>query len=226
MSKYFTRNYLLRIFFVSLALFINGINVALARISCLGTDPFSSLNYAIGSFCDISMGTAMMIMNGILLVFCLFFKREAIGFGLVACMMILGNAADFWSNIIVSMIGYEVAFQGMEHIILRLVILFVATIMNIFFCSFYIGGNTGMSAYDALGYIIEKVSKYKVSFKYARIITDALCVLVAYILSKPAGLEWQIIGIGTIIMAFCTGPILDFFLEHVSKPFYKKICKE
>lgn len=81
-----------------------------------------------------------------------------------------------------------------------------------------------MAPYDALGYMIEKLSHNCIPFKFARIITDIICVAVAYLLSKPAGIQWQIIGIGTMVMAFGTGPVLDFFLTYVSKPFYNKIC--
>lgn len=224
MKKYMGKAYILRYLFVSMALFINGLNITLAKISCLGTDPFSSLNYSLSSFFPISMGKAMMIINGILLVFCFLFMRRAIGYGMIACTLILGNASDFWNGILVNIIGHEITFTGLEHMPLRLGILATGIIMNIFFCSFYIGGEVGMAPYDALGYMIEKLSHNRIPFKFARIITDIICVAVAYLLSKPAGIQWQIIGIGTMVMAFGTGPVLDFFLTYVSKPFYNKIC--
>lgn len=226
MKKYISKPYILRYIFVSLALFINGLNLTLTRISCLGSDPFSCLNYAINSFTGISMGTAMMIMNGILLIFCILFLRSSIGYGMIACSVILGNSADFWNYMLIKIIGHSISFSGNEQLIFRLVLLIFSMIMNIFFCSFYIAGDVGMSAYDALGYVLEKLFHGNFPFKYARIMTDLICVIISFILARSSNIQWQIIGIGTLFMALGTGPILDFFLVHISKPFYHKICGE
>lgn len=226
MKKYISKPYILRYIFVSLALFINGLNITLTRISCLGSDPFSSLNYAINSFTGIPMGTAMMFMNVILFIFCILFLRSSIGYGMVACTFILGNAADFWNKVLTSIIWHPITFSGNDHMLIRVLLLIFSMIMNIFFCSFYIAGDVGMSPYDALGYVIEKLCNHKIPFKFTRIITDILCVICAFVLAKPAHIQWQILGIGTFFMALCTGPILDFFLVHISRPFYTKLCKE
>ena len=225
MKKYISKPYILRSIFVSLALFFNGLNITLTRITSLGSDPFSSLNYAINSFTGIPMGTAMMLLNGILLIFCILFLRNSIGYGMVACTLILGNAADLWNKILEAILGHSLAFSGSEHMVFRLCLLVISIIGNVFLCSFYIAGDVGMSPYDALGYIIEKLSNGFIPFKYARIITDLICVVVAYILAAPAKIQWEIIGIGTVFMALCTGPFLNFFLLHISRPFYEKLLE-
>lgn len=44
-----------------------------------------------------------------------------------------------------------------------------------------------------------------------RIATDIICVIISLIFGGN-------VGIGTVIMAFGTGPVVQFFNEHVSKP--------
>lgn len=36
----------------------------------------------------------------------------------------------------------------------------------------------------------------------------------------------ELIGIGTVIMAFGTGPLLTFFKEYIAQPFVRKVCEK
>lgn len=38
------------------------------------------------------------------------------------------------------------------------------------------------------------------------------------------GIQWKIIGIGTGILAFCTGPLIQFFRVHWSDKMLKRYC--
>ena len=51
----------------------------------------------------------------------------------------------------------------------------------------------------------------KLPYFWARMITDAGCALVCF-------LAGGLVGLGTIISAFCLGPVIHFFDLHVSKP--------
>ena len=76
----------------------------------------------------------------------------------------------------------------------------------------------GMSPYDAVGYIIEMLTKGKVSFRAARITSDIVCVSIGFATGLQTGIQWKIIGIGTVVSAFCTGPLIQFFRVHWSDP--------
>ena len=100
--NFFSKPFLVRCAVIIFAMFFTGLGVSLMRISCMGTDPFSSVNYAISEFCDIPLGLVVMLVSAILLIFCILFMRKAIGFGMIANMMLLGTSADFWRNILLS----------------------------------------------------------------------------------------------------------------------------
>ena len=63
----------------------------------------------------------------------------------------------------------------------------------------------------------------KGKFKYVRIITDVVCVILGVGLYFLSGATIDgigaVIGAGTIITAFFMGPLVDFFANKLAKPF-------
>ena len=222
LRKYVTKSYVLRYIVVVQSIFLVGLAMSIMRISAMGTEPFSCLNYSISEHFGIPMGITMAGINGILLVLSFFTMRESLGFGTVANMLLLGTAADIWGNVIQKLAGHSISFSGMEHFGIRILLLCAGMVMMVFFCSFYMSCEMGMSPYDSLGYIIEKLTG-KIPFKWARVAADSICVVTAYFFARMNGTQWELIGIGTVIMAFCIGPLLSFFRKNVAEPFVEKI---
>lgn len=76
--------------------------------------------------------------------------------------------------------------------------------------------------YDAVSLIIANTWKVW-EFRYCRIISDVVCVVLGtalYLLSGGnfAGLT-AMVGVGTIITAFFMGPLIEYFNVHVARPF-------
>lgn len=222
-KKYFGKRYLYRYLIVIVSMMLNGLGVALMRISCMGTDPFSSMNYSFSEFFHIPLGTVVILVSCILLGLSFFTMRSSLGFGTVANMALLGTSADLWTSLITRAAGHEISFAGTEALALRTLLVCLGILCMIFFNSFYISANSGMSPYDALGFIIEKLSG-GFPFKWARVVTDIVCVVIAYLVAGRNGSQWELIGIGTVIMAFGTGPLLSFFKEHIAQPFVRRMC--
>lgn len=222
LKKYGTKSYVLRYLVILVSLFLVGLAMSIMRIASMGTEPFSCLNYSISEHFGIPMGISIAAINGVLLVFSFFVMRESIGFGTVANMFFLGTAADIWGSVIRTAAGGQISFSGMEHLGIRLVMLCVGMAGMVFFSSFYMSCGMGMAPYDALGYIVEKLTG-KIPFKWARVASDSICVAAAYFFARMNGTQWELIGVGTIIMAFCIGPLLTFFRKHAAEPFVEKI---
>ena len=85
----------------------------------------------------------------------------------------------------------------------------------------YMTADLGVSTYDAVALIISNTWK-KGQFKYIRIATDLVCVIIGVILFVVAGGAIRdiptIAGIGTIITAFFMGPLIEFFNVHIARP--------
>ena len=110
----------------------------------------------------------------------------------------------------------------MDNIALRMLLLCAGMVTMVFFCSFYMSSEMGMAPYDALGYIVEKMTG-RIPFKWARVAIDSFCVVIAYFIVRLEGTQWELIGIGTVIMALCIGPLLSFFRKAAAEPFIRKI---
>ena len=74
----------------------------------------------------------------------------------------------------------------------------------------YFTADLGVSAYDAIALIA--AYKYQLlPFKYCRIITDSICVLVRFAFNVT-------LGVGTIITALFMGPLTQWFKIHIAEP--------
>lgn len=104
---------------------------------------------------------------------------------------------------------YHIFFQNPQNLGIRILFLVIAILGICLGCSIYMTPELGSAPYDALGVQIHEISK--VPFKLCRITTDLICVIIAIIFGAN-------IGIGTVITAFGTGPFVQFFNEHISKP--------
>ena len=83
----------------------------------------------------------------------------------------------------------------------------------------------GVSTYDAVAIVMS--GKWKIAkFKYCRIATDLVCVLVGCGLFLLGGGAMKdiptIAGIGTIITAFFMGPLIEYFNVKVARPMLKQ----
>ena len=223
MVKYLSRDYLIRCFLIVLSLFFCGLGMTVMRFSCLGTEPFSCINYSISERFGLPMATSMIAINGVLLILSFLFLRSSLGFGTVANMLLLGTASDIWKNLLLYLIGHDVSFSGLEQLPLRLLLLCTGMFIMVFFNSFYISAGLGMAPYDAFGYVVETVTHKKIAFRWARVVSDLTCVILAFVIASTMGIQWELVGIGTVVMACGIGPLLSWIIANIAKPFYRKI---
>lgn len=195
-----------------------GIAVGLIKLAEMGSDPFTAMNTGISSVLNIRFGTLQLFVNIGILVLIFLFKRQFIGFGTLFNMICVGYTADF--------IMWLAAKLGIifSTIPLRIAVLVVAALLLCMGAALYISANMGMSPYDAAGYVVEALSKGAIKFRIARIILDAICVGIAFLTGFQTGIQWKIIGAGTILLTFCTGPLIQFFRVHWSDPLLARLA--
>ena len=138
-----------------------------------------------------------------------------------AALVLIALAADTVKPILMRTFSLRDDYTGLENLPVRVLLLFIGILWLLFFLSFYMSSNTGMAPYDALAYVMEE--KWNIPFHKCRIMTDAFCVAVSFIIGCKAGNPWVVIGVTTIIMAFFTGPLVAFFRTHFAEPFFKRL---
>ena len=222
MSKFFSKKYFLRTIVVLIAHFMGGMGLALLRFSCLGTDPFSSMCFNLSFL--FNMPISPFLFGFQLFLFLILFKsmKSYIGIGTIINMTLYGVSADIWQYLLLRFTNLRESYSGTSHLVFRLLLMFFGIFMILFFLSFYLASDTGMSPYDAFAYILE--SKFKnIPYKYFRIMSDVLCFIFSFIFGIIGGNPWTVIGFATIITAFFTGPLFTFFRTKYAEPFFKII---
>lgn len=203
-----------RILMCVLGVFIGGISVGLCKRAELGVDPFQAFMAGLDAACPVSFGTLYMIANGVLLIFSLVYDRHYLGLATFINLFFLGYVVDFSKATMYSLFP-ELGLLG------RVICFIIGFVAISFASSLYMTADLGVSTYDAVALIVSETWK-KGKFKYIRIVTDVVCVTTGAVLYLTAGYGWAVIigsiGVGTIITAFCMGPLIDFFNRTVSIP--------
>jgi len=204
-----------RVLMSVIGVLVCGLSVGIFKRAELGVDPFQSLMSGLNVVIPINFGTLYVIANVILLVFALIFDRHKIGIATVINLFLIGYVADFSLNMLTKIIP-ETNLLG------RYILLLVGVVLMCLSSAFYFTANLGVSTYDAVALVISE-RQSKVKFRYCRIITDLICVLIGAGLCLIGGYSisrvFTVVGVGTIITAFFMGPLIEFFNVHVARPF-------
>ncbi len=193
-----------------------GLSVGLFKKAAFGVDPFQTFMSGLDQMIPISFGTLYTITNICLFLFSLIFDRHYIGIATFVNLFFLGYIAQF------SLDTLNVWFPNMG-MAGRVVCLIIAIVVMCFASSMYFTADLGVSTYDAVSLIITNTWKIG-KFKYNRIISDFVCVILGTTIYLMAGGKhlFSSVGVGTIITAFFMGPLIDYFNVHVSEPFLKR----
>jgi len=186
-----------------------GIAVSLLRLSHFGTDPFSTMNLGVSGFLDVSFGVYQLIFNLFILIIQFIFVRNAIGLGTIVNMVGIGFISDFF------VYGYHELFGSSPLFVTRSVFLLISVVIVGIGVALYMSADLGISPWDAMPLVIQKISHNKIPFILARMMADFLGVAIGFSFGA-------IVGIATVIMAFGIGPLVQYFRNHLAEPLLRK----
>ena len=207
-----------RIFMSLAGVIICAVSVGVFKLAALGVDPFQSLMSGLDALIPIKFGALYVIVNAILLLFSIFADRHNIGIATFINLFLLGYITQYTYEFLQKVIPDP-------SIIVRVVCLIIGIVVICFGSALYMTADLGVSTYDAVAIVM--ANKWKMGkFKYIRICTDLVCVVLGCILfviaGNPIGKLPTIAGIGTIVTAFFMGPLIDLFNEKIAKPLLNK----
>ena len=215
-KTFFKKDHMVKRILMSIfGVLICGVAVGFFKRAMFGVDPFQSLMAGLDCVIPISFGTLYVIVNVIMLLFSLIFDRHYIGLATFINLFLIGYIAEFSLKMLENFFP-TLGIPGRSIcLIIGILIICVAS-------SFYMTADIGVSTYDAVALIISNTWHIG-KFKYVRIVTDVVCVILGvalYFLSggTVSGIG-AVIGAGTIITAFFMGPLVDFFAGKLAKPF-------
>lgn len=202
----------MRAAFMLLGILLIGICVTCYRLSEFGVDPFSGMNLGISGFIGWSFGNWQLVANILILVVVFFTVRHLIGPGTVINMVGVGYTADFLCWVVLDVLKVEMTLP------LRILALCLGTLFASLGVALYMIADMGLAPYDSVALIIEKLTKGKVPFQFARVASDITVIVIGVAFCLAAGNNvWLIVGIGTIANALLNGPLIQFFRKRIEK---------
>ena len=181
---------------------VTGIAAGMLKQAAFGVDPYQCMCNGLHQVIPMSFGTLYMLINLATLVVVYFLNRHYIGIATLINMFLLGYIIDGTEQLLMS-------FIPAPSIGVRVLYLLAGIVIVCFAASLYFTADLGVSSYDAIA--LHLAAKKVGPFRFIRIATDCLCVLTGFLLGwKP--------GVGTILLALGTGPLISFFNDHCAKP--------
>lgn len=179
-----------------------GVAVALLRLADFGTDPYTVLMLGLSTLFHSNYHTLFPIVTLLLLGVTFWLDRTLIGFATVVNVFLVSYVCDgtLW---LFEVIGWQPDMAGRVLALLGgLAIVCVAS-------SLYMTADLGVSGYDAMSIIASR--RGLASFRVCRVATDLICVGAGVLLGASA-------GVGTVVVALCMGPVVQWFNRAVSEP--------
>ena len=186
-----------------------GINILIA--SKLGLGAWDTVAYNLSVLINISVGTASAIVNVLVLLFVISFRRKLKYFSILLPIFGLAFAIDFWNifvfeAIVLTLFWAKLLFfiVGSFTITLGLALMMISTYPAM--------------VYEELTLVMMRHLAVK-KFFTMRIMIELFAIILAINIGFIAGIEFGSVNIGSFVLAIVIGPIISFHLHWLSKVF-------
>lgn len=195
---------LLRVIILMIGLTIAHLGVTLFILADLGSDPFNVLVQGIfrtiSNIVNVSFithGRVHIVICFLIILALLVVDKSYIKIGTVLCMIFGGPIIDIFTVVLAPIFAISDSF------IFKLIMLALGCMILAYGMTIVIKSEAGTGPNDLVSVVISDKTKKK--FSVIRIIVDVSFVAVGFALGGS-------LGIGTIICAFCVGPVAGHFL--------------
>ncbi|MFC0557488.1 YczE/YyaS/YitT family protein [Halalkalibacter alkalisediminis] len=182
-------------------LLIVSFGVTLTILAGLGAGAWDALNVGLAIQTRFSVGNWVIFVGIILIgVNALLTRTKPVVHSLLT-ILILGYFIDFWLIIVFN----DMLFSGF---MLQMIILLIAIVVIAFGASIYMQAEFALIPIDGFMFAIRDVLGVKLMV--AKTIAELIALVAAFIVGGP-------IGIGTILVTFLIGPLIQFFFPRIEK---------
>ena len=194
----------LRAIILLIGLLIAHLGVTLFLLADLGSDPFNVLVQGLfhsllnlTGFAFLTHGRVHIAVCFLIILVLLIADRTYVKLGTIICMICGGPIIDMYTIILDPVLGNLSALAG------RLLMLVAGCVILAYGMTIVIKSDAGTGPNDLVAVVIS--DKLHSRFGITRIAVDVCFVAVGFLLGG-------LVGIGTIICAFCVGPVASYFL--------------
>lgn len=192
-----------RLIWVVIGVLVIGLGSGLLKAINVGVDPYTAANIGISNLIGWDLGSYQLLSNIVLFIPMLIWGRKYIGIGSIVNMVFAGYAIQFFAGILTPLVPDD------PKPVVTMVLFVVGILVFALGASLYMTAALGTSPYDALAPMI--VDHTGAKYRVVRTVQDVFFLLLAVVFQGA-------IGVGTIVTAFFTGPLIEFFTQKVSTP--------
>lgn len=190
-----------RIIFFCVGLFILALGISLMIIADIGAGAWDALNVGLSESIGLTVGNWVMIVGIIVMLVNALLLKERPAFLAIGTIILIGFFIDFW--LLVALDEWN-----LEGWVVKTLVLLGGLVVASFGIAVYLQAKFPLSPLDNLMLAISKRFKLKVGI--AKTIGEATGLVLALLFGGP-------IGIGTLIVTFGIGPIIQFFFPYCEK---------
>lgn len=196
-----------RVLWVLIGIAAIGLGSATLRVARVGVDPYTAANIGISNTIGLDLGTYQLISNVVLFIPMLIWGRQYIGIGSILNMVLTGFFVQWFTDLLDPLVPDGPAPW------LQTLLFAVGIGVFCLGAALYMQAGLGTSPYDAIAPMI--VDHTSAPYRGIRGTQDVAFLLLA------TGFHGQI-GPGTVVTAFFTGPLIQFFTRTVSEPLMRR----
>ena len=182
----------------AVSLFVNGFGVYLTIQANIGAGPWDVLNLGLSKTLGILYGTASIVVSYTILGIDIAL-REPIGIAMFIDAFVVGKAVDFFNRI-----G---AVPKCDSLATGIPVMIIGLIIMAYTQYTYMSASLGCGPRDTLLVALAKRAG-RIPIGVVSITLLSLATFIGWLLGGP-------VGIGTLICAFCTGPIMQMAFKSV-----------
>lgn len=182
----------------AVSLFVNGFGVYMTIQANIGAGPWDVLNLGVSKTFGILYGTASIVISYAILGIDIALK-EPIGIAMFIDAFVVGKAVDFFNRI--------EAVPKCNSMLTGIPVMLIGLTIMAYTQFTYMSASLGCGPRDTLLVALAKRAK-KVPIGAVSIALLSLATFVGWLLGGP-------VGIGTLICAFCSGPIMQMAFTTV-----------
>lgn len=209
-SKRTVKDWIPGLFILLMGLTIAHLGVTLFLLSELGADPFTVLIEGLSKTTNFSIGTCHVAICVLLMAVMALTTKGYVKPGTVLCAFCGGPIIDFFEWVLGDLVTAQSSWG------VRIAAMVVGCVVLAFGMALVMRSNSGTGPNDLVAMILsDKLNqKRKIAFRWVRMSCDVIFVVVGYLLGG-------IVGAGTLVAAFLTGPLVQLFLPLHGKTITK-----
>ena len=188
----------LNILLAAASLFVNGFGIYLTIQANIGAAPWDVLNLGVSKSLGILYGNASIAISVTILIIDILLK-EPIGIAMFIDAVVVGKAVDFFN--------WLHPVPPCQSLLTAIPVMFAGLFVLAYTQYTYMMASLGCGPRDTLLVgLAKRVKRIPIGLVSIALLSTA--TLIGWLLGGP-------VGIGTIICAFCTGPIMQFAFKTV-----------